>query len=151
MSYHLQLLEGYQRRKQLFLAPAKLLEAAAEYVKWCEETPLLEEVINHYKGQVIRTNVAKVRPLTMKGLGNFIGLSPAQIKKYAERGEDWAEVVELIEQVIYTQKFENAAAGLLNSTIISRDLGLAEKQELSAPDGPIEQVVVYGLPDNGRS
>ena len=33
-------------------------------------------------------------------------------------------------QIIYTQKFEGSAAGLLNPNIIARDLGLNDKQEL---------------------
>jgi len=49
------------------------------------------------------------------------------LESYKAKGEGWAEAVELVEQAIYNQKFEYAAAGLMNATIIARDLGLAEK------------------------
>ena len=38
-------------------------------------------------------------------------------------------VIERIEQTVYSQKFEGAAAGLLNANIIARDLGLADRRE----------------------
>lgn len=45
----------------------------------------------------------------------------------------------MINDAIRHQKFTGAAADLLNPMIISRDLGLADKSELSGPDGgPME-------------
>lgn len=40
-------------------------------------------------------------------------------------------VITQAEAVIYEQKFTGAAADLLNPNIIARDLGLADKKELS--------------------
>lgn len=43
------------------------------------------------------------------------------------------------EEIIRRQKFEGAAADLFNPNIIARDLGLADKSELTGKDGgPIE-------------
>ena len=39
-------------------------------------------------------------------------------------------VIDDIEKIIYRQKFEGAAAGLLNANIIARDLGLRDKQDV---------------------
>jgi len=36
--------------------------------------------------------------------------------------------------VIYRQKFEGASADMLNPNIIARDLGLADKKDLSSTD-----------------
>ena len=44
-----------------------------------------------------------------------------------------------MEEIIRQQKFEGAAANLLNANIIARDLGLADKAEITGRDGgPIE-------------
>ena len=44
----------------------------------------------------------------------------------------FSEVRDNIKRVIFTQKFEGASAGLLNSSIIARELGLADKKEIDA-------------------
>jgi hypothetical protein len=118
------------KEKRIFLTAQEFLEACVSYFQWCVDTPLEEENIFQYKGSIVRGYRAKVRPFTKTGLAQYLSIPVSRLEKYRERGEDWAEAVELVEQAIYTQKFENAAAGLLNSTIIARDLGLAEKQEL---------------------
>jgi len=50
-------------------------------------------------------------------------------KKYKEH-KDFLDIITHIETIIYTQKFEGAAAGHYNANIIARDLGLADKKEL---------------------
>ncbi len=40
---------------------------------------------------------------------------------------DFIEVIEFIEEVMFTQKFEGAAVGAFNANIISRELGLVDK------------------------
>ena len=50
-----------------------------------------------------------------------------------------AGVLNFIDSVIREQKFSGAAAELLNSALIARDLGLADRQEISGPEGgPME-------------
>lgn len=125
--------------KRVFLKPRDFLEAAVEYFEWAADNPLQEEVLFHNKGAVVRADADKVRPFTKKGLASYLGIPESRMDTYRNRSgddaEEWAEVVELIEQTIYNQKFENAAAGLLNASLISRDLGLADKSELSGPGG----------------
>jgi hypothetical protein len=43
--------------------------------------------------------------------------------------------IERAEAVIYTWKFEGAAANLLNANLVARELGLADKAELMGRDG----------------
>lgn len=93
---------------------------------------MLEEQLFHYKGGIIRTDRKKARPFTKTGMAVFLNIPQSRLSSYTKRGEEWEEAVELIEQVIYTQKFDNAAANLMNATIIARDLGLADKQEVSS-------------------
>lgn len=134
--YAEQLLEGQERRHRTYATPQEFLAAVAEYFQWCEDNPIQDEQVNVWQGQVIRTDLNKTRAFTKTGLASFLGIPVSRLEAYKRRDdESWSEVVELIEQVIYTQKFENAAAGLLNASIISRDLGLAEKSELSGPGG----------------
>jgi hypothetical protein len=154
MSYYEQLL---RRDKRIFLTPHDFLKAAVEYFEWAEETPLQEEKVFHHQGEITRTDVSKVRAFTKIGLANYLGIPVSRLDSYkAREDKGWAEVVEIIEQVIKEQKFINAAVGLMNATIISRDLGLAEKQEVettdvtppAAPETPSEHQAIHVHPDD---
>lgn len=133
----------WQRRKQvknvgLLDNPDELVEAACQYFKWVTEHPLKESMLFHYKGAVRAHDRNLLRPFTITGLCTFIGVDQTRYREWAKE-DKFKEAVAFINDVIYTQKFEGAAAGLLNANIISRDLGLAEKRELTGADGgPIE-------------
>jgi len=126
-------------RPREFLTPQDFLAEVVKYFEWCDTHPLQEEQMFQFRGSIVRADKEKVRAYTRKGLATFLGLPASRLKTYDDRGAAWSDVVELIDQIIYTQKFENAAAGLLNASIISRDLGLAERQEFSGiGGGPIQ-------------
>ncbi len=132
------------QQRKLYVQPEAFLKDACEYFVWCESHPLQEEQVAFHKIkdgvgedarehiQVSRAGKARMRPFTRMGLATHLGIPVSRLSGYTARGGGWAEAMEMIEQIIYTQKFEGAAAGLLNATIISRDLGLAEKQEVAA-------------------
>lgn len=127
-----------------FTDPAALWDKACEYFQWCDSTPLISVEI-HGK-DASRRNVPKMRAYTMGGLFIYLGVnhsyfSDAKVRlkkaielktrKAADKDNDRAmlDTIAAIEQIIFVQKFEGAAAGLLNHAIIARDLGLVEKQE----------------------
>ena len=62
----------------------------------------------------------------------FLGITGTAWSEYCAK-DGFAEVAAQIEDVIRTQKLEGAAAGLLNASIIQRDLGLGEKREQADP------------------
>ena len=123
------------RQPSIYLTPRDFLRDVADYFTWCEKHPLLEEKIFQFKGGIVRGEEGRMRPFTKKGLCTFLGIPASRLASYSKRGDEWAAAIEIVEQTIYTQKFEGAAAGLLNATIISRDLGLAEKTEVAGADG----------------
>lgn len=139
------------RKPVEYSSPEEFLQATISYFQWAEETPIQEQIVNFYKGAVVRTHLEKLRPFTKQGLATFLGITVGRLETLKKRDDEWRLAIEMIEQVIYEQKFTGAATGLLNAGIITRDLGLAERQELTGRDGePLQQVVQYQLPDNGR-
>ena len=122
-----------------FTTAAELRTAAMEFFQWCDDHPLLEEEVAVYQGDVTRFDKTKVRPYTLRGLAIYLNISVSRLERYRAGIPEFVLAMELIDQIIHTQKFENAAAGILNASIISRDLGLADKQELTgANGGPIQ-------------
>jgi hypothetical protein len=126
-------------RKPIFSSPDELWDACAEYFQWVEENPLMEDKLFCFQGNVTRDTVYKMRAMTIDGLCLFLDIGTSTWDDYRNR-EDFS-VTTRAERVIYNQKFQGAAADLLNANIIARDLGLRDKQEHehSGKDGkPIE-------------
>lgn len=127
-------------RNRKYLKPEDLWIQCCEYFEWVEENPLWEMRPFAYQGQVVQEPVAKMRAMTIEGLLLFIDCARSTWDDYrAKKG--FSEVITRAEQIIYQQKFSGAAADLLNASIIARDLGLRDKQELTGKDGgPIQTV-----------
>jgi len=113
-------------RNPIFETPEQLWVAACEYFQWVENNPLLEEKIFHAQGIITKDTVTKMRAMTIRAMCFFIGLSRQGWQEYSEK-PDFSDIVKEIEDVIYSQKFEGAAADMLNSNIIARELGLSDK------------------------
>ena len=116
-------------REKIFTTPEILEEAANEYFKWCVDNPLYEVVIQGGKAW----SVPKMRAMTLAGLCIFMDVQTSTFNNYCDKSndsyKDFLQVTTRIKEIIYSQKFEGAAAGFLNANIIARDLGLKEKAE----------------------
>ena len=121
-------------RAPIFASPDDLWEACCEYFAWVDENPLYEAKAFAFQGVVTIEPVAKMRAMTITGLCIFLDISVSCWKDYRER-KDFVSIATRVDEIIRTQKFQGAAADLLNANIIARDLGLADKSELTGPDG----------------
>lgn len=118
----------------LFDDPEKLWEACVKYFEWAESNPLKEEKVFCSQGEILQTTVNKIRAMSVSSMCVFIGMTRVTWYEYCKRPE-YKDTCELVEQIIYDQKFTGAAADLLNQNIIARELGLSDKQELYGKDG----------------
>lgn len=125
-------------RKPIFASPDDLWTACVEYFEWVEENPLYEIKGFAFQGVVTKETFPKMRAMTIEGLCLFLDIDKSTWFDYAKR-QDFTNVTTRVESVIRSQKFAGAAADLFNANIIARDLGLADKSELTGKDGgPIE-------------
>lgn len=115
--------------RRLYENPKDLMAACIEYFDFIEENPLVEEKCGFHEGVAVYGETKKMRAMTPGGLATFLGVTLETLKKWKKNEADLKPVLEWAEQIIYEQKFTGAAAGLLNSVIISRDLGLSDKVE----------------------
>jgi hypothetical protein len=60
----------------------------------------------------------------------------------ADTHKEFHGVVTRVKDIIYTQKFEGASAGLLNPNIIARDLGLADKKVVDGTIHGADEMVI---------
>lgn len=125
----------------------QLKAAAAEYFQWCVDNPLVEGQLVAYKGTGSVVNVPKLRAFTYSGLCLFLGIHKQTWVNWrtgASRPE-LQEACEWIDNIMNEQKFTAGAAGLLNAGIISRDLGLADKTEITGLNGGAVETITLTM------
>lgn len=87
-----------------------------------------------YQGEIVKTELPKMRAMTLGQLCFYLHCNEAYFRNFKlqlpEGEEDFNTVIKEIEEIIYSQKFQGAAADLLNPNIIARDLGLSEKSQI---------------------
>ena len=120
-------------RDRVFSSPDDLLDRCMAYFKWVDENPLKRSEVVKYKDCAELMEVPVCRAYTKNALADFCQVSCYNtIAEYKKRGEGFSNVITYVESVIYNQKFENAAGGLLNPNIIARDLGLVDKKDMTS-------------------
>lgn len=116
--------------------PKELWERCCQYFDWLEEHPLQEEKAFMYQGEVIHADERKMRAPTVQGLTAFLGVHRGTWARWKESPHPGIqEVVQRADDIMHDYKFTGAAAGLLNSALIMRDLGLREGVDHSSADG----------------
>jgi hypothetical protein len=106
--------------------PDEIIKKAIEYAIWCEENPLHELKVF---GTGVEIEVPKMRAMTAQGFCLFANLTTKTFYEY-EKEEAYCNIITRVKELFYTQKFEGAAADLLNPNIIARELGLKDTQEI---------------------
>lgn len=121
-------------RAPIFADPEQLWNACVEYFEWVEANPLWEDKLVTFQGAATHEPVAKMRAMTIGGLCVFLDIDRSTWFDYAKK-EGFSKVCARVDAIIREQKFAGAAADLLNPAIIARDLGLADKTEITGRDG----------------
>ena len=136
-------------RSKIFSSPNQLWVAACEYFEWVDENPIMESKLVSFQGVSKLEKLPLMRAMTMEGLTRFLSVNTVYFNHFesaldlsTKQGKDYSKVVCEIKEVIRDQKFVGASAGLLNPNIIARDLGLADKKELSSdPENPLTLLI----------
>ncbi|MCK9281333.1 MAG: DNA-packaging protein [Melioribacteraceae bacterium] len=128
--------------------PEKLWEEAILYFEWIKENPLVEDSVNFYQGKATHEPIYKMHAMTIIGFCLFADLDTVTFYEY-RKNPDFMNITRRIEECIRNQKFTGAAAELLNSNIIARDLGLVDKKDLTT-DGEKIEGIVYVLPNDPK-
>lgn len=123
-------------RPRKYQTAQDLWDAAVEYFEWCEANPIFDHKLTQYQGDPIDVSTSIPRAMTIGGLCVHIGVNHKYLNDKMDdldldtkEGQDFSEIIGHIREIIRDQKFSGAAAGLFNSNIIARDLGLVDKQE----------------------
>lgn len=120
-------------RDKIFTTPELLWQEAEFYFKWCDSHPLYESKAFAFRGMITTAILPKMRAMTLAGLCYYLNVNEAYFRTFKaqlpEGEQDFNTVINDIETTIYTQKFQGAAADLLNANLISMELGMKIKTE----------------------
>lgn len=141
------------RKKTTFVRNAKeLAMAAQEYFSWLQDNPIYKHQVTTYQGEVTLAKIPLPRVPTLNGLRRYAGISEDKWQVWRNDAESGlVEVIADIETTIHDTKFSGAAVDVFNSTFIARDLGLADRQDLSSSDGtmsPVNRIELVGPDDD---
>lgn len=130
-------------RDRIIQDPQALLDSAYEYFEETTKRVWLKQDFVGKDG--IEVQRESVTPFTKSGLCLFLDIDQWRtIESLKEVSSDFLQVVTHIEKIIYTQKIEGASVGAFNASIVSRELGLADAQEITAKVNSIPLVLADG-------
>lgn len=137
-------------RDKLFSDPEIFWEECVRYFNWCEENPLYEE---DFRGKdADRVEIRKMRAFTWTGLEVFLdcdlrryraAVSDENNMMSLDLTEDFVRVIARVSKIMYTQQYEGAAAGLINSNLAARYLSLSDKSEVKQTNINSQDYVNY--------
>lgn len=121
---------GATGRRNLFNSPEDLWKAAKRYFKYCDENPLLCEKVFCSNGEILTHDLRKAIPYTLDGMFIYLRTTKHTWSRIRNT-QEFKDICQQIEGVMRTQKFAGAAAGIFSPSLIIRDIGLADKQEIN--------------------
>ena len=118
-------------RGKLFATPELLWEAACEYFAYCDKNPW-KVVKDKTKGKNKEKEESPTQcPYTLTGLMAYLDVSKSFWNDFKKGGhEDFSVVITRIENIIESQQLEGAIVGAFNPNIVSRIIGLSDKQKV---------------------
>ena len=86
-------------RKPIFSKEEDLWKVANEYFEWNVNNPLQEQKVFHAAGKITKTNVYKMRAMTIMGLCIFLDISQETWFDYSKK-KDFSDVTKKIDKII---------------------------------------------------
>lgn len=123
-----------ERGRPLKYTPKMLKEKFVEYVKWCEDNPIVlgtETKNTSVEGSPYGSSTIEMKPrlVSIGGFLVYIGATRRWWGELDDSKQDYSVVKDLIREFCESYQKEMAAAGIFNGNIISRLLGLVDKQQ----------------------
>jgi hypothetical protein len=136
------------KRRVSFDSPEEMWNVAVQYFEWCDTNPLYktEQLKSPERAPIevtpgVHVPAEKVIDMPLKrayskvGFCVFAGIGDNYLRRMklhsaGNTGADndaWIDILNRIENVIFNQQYEGAAAGQLNANIVARGLGLTDK------------------------
>lgn len=125
-------------RKPIFESPEVLWDACCEYFQWVHDNPLHVMDYAKFQGDAKPIAVPMMRNMSEDGLQIYLDIDRQTWSNYKKKADFFA-VTEKVVKIIRTHKMDGAVSGLFKENIIARELGLADKSEVTTTE-PIKHI-----------
>jgi hypothetical protein len=128
-------------RDKIFSSSEELWKACVEYFEYTDSRTW--DKIDFKGKDVEKVEIPTSPPYTLSGLFIFLEIDENTWQRYRKEKsyeEFWA-IVNQVDRIIYTQKFEGAAVGAYNPMIIARDLGLRDRTDITTDGEKIQSEI----------
>jgi hypothetical protein len=114
---------------EIFFSPNDVWTSATKYFIYCKNNPVIVQIPNFNTG--LPVDIKKPRAMSIEGFCNYLRIPLSKWRVYSDdkRHDKFHVVCEYVAQVIFQQNYELAAVKELDSALIIRKLGLADKRE----------------------
>ncbi|HAK2374308.1 TPA: terminase [Salmonella enterica] len=116
-------LVGGEVDKRATLTPEQVMNLMVQYFEWAELNAIKARETASFQGRVYQDTIHKPRIFTWEGLQLFCGFTGATLANWKHK-PGYDVVVEFAASVIKEQKYQLAANGIINSTMIAKELGI---------------------------
>ncbi|HBA6424254.1 TPA: terminase [Escherichia coli] len=110
--------------------PEEVFDFAVRYFSWAESAAIKASETASFQGVVTEHLIHKPRVFTLTGLALFMGVNINRFARWRNEA-GYSDVMEFIDNVIYEQKYQLAVTGMINSTIVGKELGIDKPQEIT--------------------
>lgn len=128
------------------ITPDQLFELAVKYFTWADNNHIKACETASFQGFVRENRIHKTRVFTLNGFQLFSGFSGAAMVKWRKQ-PGFDSVMEFIDSVIYEQKFQLAANGIINANFIGKEIGIDKPAEIAVTNSVTEAVTPEVLKD----
>ena len=120
--------------RPLKYTPEKLAEKFAKYVDWCRANPINTHTIATFKDGFADYNTEKPRLVSIDGFLVFLGTDFSWWMHLddGKRASEFFKVKSYIKTFCESYQKEMASVGVFKENIVSRLLGLADRQKVEA-------------------
>lgn len=103
--------------------PEQVFDLAVKYFEWAEENCINALETAAFQGEVYESKIHKPRIFTISGFRLFAGVSDQMLTRWRKE-PGYSEVMDFIDGVVFEQKFQLAANGLINAGFIGKEIGV---------------------------
>lgn len=105
------------------LTPDQVMNLIVRYFEWAESNAIKAGAESSFQGKTYQDTINKPRVFTWEALKLFCGFTSKAVFDW-RRKPGYDVVMEFADSVIREQKYQYAANGIINSTMISKELGI---------------------------
>lgn len=112
------------------MTPETVFNLAVKYFSWAESQAIKAIETASYQGVVTENLVHKPRIFTLNGFCLYCGVTASSIQSW-RASPGFSEVMAFVDSVIHEQKYQLAAANIINAGFVGKEIGIDKPAEVN--------------------